>query len=172
MERRSGCCASSTSSLAKPRHPCGQEVQGHGRHRCAMRSVRLAGHSGPYPFRQGPEFVAGASRMDRGCWRQDRLHRTRKSMGERILRELQRQAARRTAQRRNLLHVEGGQIMIESWRRHYNKIRPHSSLGYRPPAPEASSGQHKASGANTAAKLTLQMDHRGGRSKNQIRPRT
>ncbi|MGR4893636.1 IS3 family transposase [Sphingopyxis sp. LARHCG72] len=28
-------------------------------------------------------------------------------------------------------------ILIEAWRRHYNTIRPHSSLGYRPPAPEA-----------------------------------
>ena len=28
-------------------------------------------------------------------------------------------------------------IMIEAWRRHYNTVRPHSSLGYRPPAPEA-----------------------------------
>ena len=28
------------------------------------------------------------------------------------------------------------QIIIESWRRHYNKVRPHGSLGYRPPAPE------------------------------------
>lgn len=28
------------------------------------------------------------------------------------------------------------QILIESWRRHYNTIRPHSALGYRPPAPE------------------------------------
>src|SRR5215470_7428775 len=28
------------------------------------------------------------------------------------------------------------QIVIESWRRHYNTIRPHASLGYRPPAPE------------------------------------
>jgi putative transposase len=28
------------------------------------------------------------------------------------------------------------QIMIENWRRHYNTIRPHSALGYRPPAPE------------------------------------
>jgi transposase InsO family protein len=27
-------------------------------------------------------------------------------------------------------------IIIESWRREYNQIRPHSSLGYRPPAPE------------------------------------
>jgi len=28
-------------------------------------------------------------------------------------------------------------ILIERWRRHYNHVRPHSSLGYRPPAPEA-----------------------------------
>jgi hypothetical protein len=28
------------------------------------------------------------------------------------------------------------QVLIELWRRHYNAIRPHSSLGYRPPAPE------------------------------------
>ena len=27
-------------------------------------------------------------------------------------------------------------IVIESWRRHYNTIRPHSSLAYRPPSPE------------------------------------
>ncbi|MES0447947.1 MAG: IS3 family transposase [Desulfobacterales bacterium] len=28
-------------------------------------------------------------------------------------------------------------IIIEQWRREYNEIRPHSALGYRPPAPEA-----------------------------------
>jgi transposase InsO family protein len=28
------------------------------------------------------------------------------------------------------------QIITESWRRHYNALRPHASLGYRPPAPE------------------------------------
>lgn len=28
-------------------------------------------------------------------------------------------------------------VLIEDWRQHYNTIRPHSSLGYRPPAPEA-----------------------------------
>jgi len=27
-------------------------------------------------------------------------------------------------------------IIIEMWRRHYNTVRPHTSLGYRPPAPE------------------------------------
>ena len=28
-------------------------------------------------------------------------------------------------------------VLVERWRRHYNAVRPHSSLGYRPPAPEA-----------------------------------
>ena len=29
------------------------------------------------------------------------------------------------------------QIIIEQWRKHYNTRRPHSALGYRPPAPES-----------------------------------
>ena len=29
------------------------------------------------------------------------------------------------------------QILIETWRRQYDTVRPHSALGYRPPAPEA-----------------------------------
>jgi putative transposase len=28
-------------------------------------------------------------------------------------------------------------VLIEQWRREYNQVRPHSSLGYQPPAPEA-----------------------------------
>jgi putative transposase len=32
-------------------------------------------------------------------------------------------------------------IVIEQWRKHYNTIRPHSSLNYRPPAPQTSSSQ-------------------------------
>ena len=28
-------------------------------------------------------------------------------------------------------------VLIERWRREYNTVRPHSSLGYRVPAPEA-----------------------------------
>ena len=28
-------------------------------------------------------------------------------------------------------------VLIERWRHHYNTVRPHGSLGYRPPAPEA-----------------------------------
>ena len=33
--------------------------------------------------------------------------------------------------------LKEAQVIIERWRRHYNTVRPHSSLGYRPPAPEA-----------------------------------
>jgi putative transposase len=28
-------------------------------------------------------------------------------------------------------------VLLEGWRKEYNRIRSHSSLGYRPPAPEA-----------------------------------
>jgi len=28
-------------------------------------------------------------------------------------------------------------VLVESWRKEYNQVRPHSALGYRPPAPEA-----------------------------------
>ena len=32
--------------------------------------------------------------------------------------------------------LKEAQIIIEEWRSHYNTKRPHSALGYRPPAPE------------------------------------
>jgi transposase InsO family protein len=32
--------------------------------------------------------------------------------------------------------LKEAKILIEQWRKHYNTIRPHSSLNYRPPAPE------------------------------------
>ena len=33
--------------------------------------------------------------------------------------------------------LKEAQIVIENWRREYNTVRPHASLGYRPPAPGA-----------------------------------
>lgn len=50
------------------------------------------------------------------------------------------------------------QVLIESWRRHYNGVRPHSSLGYRPPAPEAEIAAVSPAtwrGASTAAISTV-----------------
>ena len=33
--------------------------------------------------------------------------------------------------------LKEARIVIEQWRKHYNTVRPHSALGYRPPAPES-----------------------------------
>jgi transposase InsO family protein len=33
--------------------------------------------------------------------------------------------------------LKEAQVLIERWRVEYNTVRPHSSLNYRPPAPEA-----------------------------------
>jgi len=34
--------------------------------------------------------------------------------------------------------LKEAQVVIEQWRVHYNTVRPHSSLGYTPPAPQPS----------------------------------
>lgn len=60
--------------------------------------------------------------------------------------------------------VKEAQVLIESWRRHYNTVRPHSSLGYRPPAPEAtavgSGGSAAAVGTGHCAALRAQSPPR------------
>jgi putative transposase len=33
--------------------------------------------------------------------------------------------------------LKEAKVLIEQSRQHYNTVRPHSSLGYRPPAPQA-----------------------------------
>ena len=33
--------------------------------------------------------------------------------------------------------LQEAKVLIEQWRREYNTVRPHSSLAYRPPSPEA-----------------------------------
>ncbi len=40
--------------------------------------------------------------------------------------------------------LKEAKVLIESWRVHYNTVRPHSALGYRPPAPEAVSTNRSA----------------------------
>jgi putative transposase len=53
-------------------------------------------------------------------------------------------------------------VLVECWRRHFNTVRPHSSLGYQPPAPEAiqphllaSATPQRASGAGQEATSIL-----------------
>ena len=49
--------------------------------------------------------------------------------------------------------LKEAQVLIEEWRQHYNRIRPHSALGYRPPAPETVpvTRSQSTSGAGPAA---------------------
>ena len=32
--------------------------------------------------------------------------------------------------------LQEAKVLVERWRQHYNTVRPHSSLGYKPPAPK------------------------------------
>jgi len=55
------------------------------------------------------------------------------------------------------------EVLIEQWRRHYNEERPHSSLGYRPPAPEvlqaSSIPKPGNSGSGGAAQVSERVIH-------------
>ena len=83
--------------------------------------------------------------MDRRRWVEDGLHRAGQSVGERLRlggAKLRLDESFNARLRDELLNGEifyslrEAQILIESWRRHYNAVRPHGSLGYKPPAPE------------------------------------
>lgn len=50
------------------------------------------------------------------------------------------------------------QVLIERWRVFYNTRRPHSSLGYRPPAPETAFGKPVLAEVHRQRKLILLLD--------------
>ena len=70
--------------------------------------------------------------------------------------------------------LQEAKILIEGWRRQYNTMRPHSSLGYRPPAPEVmmwpaapaalngGTAGHIKTSPDAVQLTTLKMDHRSG----------
>ena len=47
--------------------------------------------------------------------------------------------------------LKQAQVIIERWRCHYHTIRPHSALGYRPPAPETTPPEKVLTTMNQAA---------------------
>jgi len=60
-------------------------------------------------------------------------------------------------------------VLAERWRVHYNTVRPHSSLGYRPPAPEAwmvTPGRilQRSEPADRCATLTIQLVQKVGQT--------
>ena len=139
MEGRSGCCASSTSSPARA-----WRSVSHASSRPPMSSRRSAISSSsrgiPAHIRSdnGPEFVAVALRhwiaavgartayIEPGSpWENGYCESFNGKLRDELLNgEI-------------FYTLKEAKIVIEGWRQHYNKVRPHSSLGYRPPAPEA-----------------------------------
>ena len=86
----------------------------------------------------GPEFTAIAVRewLDRlgvktlfiepgSPWENGCNERFNGSLGDEVLK------------RKIFYTLEEARFIIEQWRREYNQIRPHSSLGYMPPVPRA-----------------------------------
>ena len=61
---------------------------------------------------------------------EDLVHRARESVGERVLRD-------EFLNGEIFYSLKEAQILTERWRVEYNTERPHSALGYRPPAPQA-----------------------------------
>jgi putative transposase len=51
--------------------------------------------------------------------------------------------------------IKEAQILIEQWRCHYNRVRPRSALGYRPPAPETVQGSPRFSVASPSENLAV-----------------
>jgi transposase InsO family protein len=50
------------------------------------------------------------------------------------------------------------QDLVEGWRQHYNSVRPHSALGYRPPAPAAVAWTALALSPRLALELVVDLD--------------
>ncbi len=55
--------------------------------------------------------------------------------------------------------LKEAKIIIENWRQHYNTVRPHSSLGYKPPAPQAAVCPPQNGPASTPAVASRQIMH-------------
>ena len=120
--------------LSQGRRACRPQAQGD---RCDRRSVHLfILHGVPAHIRSdnGQEFVAKAVQESIAvARRQDRLHRAGQSLGERLHRD-----ATSCSTAKSSTRSERPELSSRAWRRHYNTIRPHASLGYKPPAPKCS----------------------------------
>lgn len=87
---------------------------------------------------QGPEFVAKAVRSWLGRLGVQTLFIEKASPWENGYNESFNGKLRDELLNGEIFYsLREAQILIEAWRRHYNTVRPHSALGYRPPSPEA-----------------------------------
>ena len=115
----------------------------------------------------GPEFVAKPVRdWIAAVGATTALHRTRFTLGERLLRELQRQTARRASQRRDLLHPQRGS-------NHDRDVAPplqHGAATQRSRVETAGPRNHRSNRPEAADALTFNLDHLMGAAQRGAEP--
>ena len=74
-------------------------------------------------------------RADYGSMKMDQVRRLKELETENT--RLRRAVSDLTLNLEVFYSLREAEVLIEAWRRHFNTVRPHSSLGYLPPAPEA-----------------------------------
>ena len=97
-------------------------------------------HGAPEHIRSdnGPEFIATALRDWLGRIGVKTLYITPASPWENGYCESFNSKLRDELLAREIFYdLHEAKVLIEAWRQHYNTVRPHSSLGYKPPAPKA-----------------------------------
>ena len=89
------------------------------------------------PSDQGPEFTAGLVQAWVQALAVETLFIERGSPWENgYVESFNGQLRDELLDREIFYTLSEAKILIEQWRRQYNTVRPHSALGYRPPAPE------------------------------------
>ncbi len=88
--------------------------------------------------------ITGRSSWRMSCangWRKQEQRRCTSNLDHQgrmdIARVLTRRCGTSSSTERFFYSIKELRVLAERWRKHYNTVRPHSSLGYRPPAPEA-----------------------------------
>ena len=76
-------------------------------------------------FEMGAENALRTKPRDENAAREAHIKRLKEKIGELVM---------------DLDTLKEATVLIEIWRREYNQVRPHSSLGYHPPAPEVIPG--------------------------------
>ena len=85
--------------------------------------------------------------MDCSCRREDRVHRARNPWENGYCESFNSKLRDELLNREIFYSLAEAKVIIEAWRRYYNTERPHSSLGYKPPAPEAIAWPSKPAGS-------------------------
>src|ERR1700733_15435353 len=100
----------------------------------------------------------------------DAVHRIGLSLGERYCESFDSKLRDEFLNGEIFYSIKELRVLAERWRVHYNTVRPHSSLRYRPPAPEAwlTSTNEGRGAVETATRFPLLHTPNGGYLNSEI----